>query len=216
MENLHERFSWKVWALLFVGIGLILLLFIIVPLLFSKRTNIGRLQPQPTGITQNPDPAKRISPPIKDTATYSYQNNDIVLRYPSTWQIKYGRDTSGQAVNIRPNGATTEDQYPRIDILIYPASGKITMASLGALLESFGFTKSNSNFFNRQAVKYSYVIPGSKFATGNPLKKDVVKDLYLFETPQNLYSVAYAYYKDTDAEVVRKTILNTVSTLEVR
>lgn len=150
-----------------------------------------------------------------DTAEWERRSaENIELSLPPGWKAqKFKANENGYAIEITPEGKGVDDAFPRIDIMVLPYESEEQIEDLAYQVESFGFKRSSASFLGINAIKLSTVLKGFAFAQGNPEKKDVIKDLFIFRKGSNVYQIDYAYYVDQDRNKTEETIRGIFSTL---
>lgn len=151
--------------------------------------------------------------PISKADWQVVQQDTVQIKIPAHWEAKSAPVIGGgSTIMLVPKGAGN-DSFPRVDIQRNLASEK-NLASVKQELLRFGFKLVGPTLFlGNNAERFHMELPGRIFVTGNPGKKDVMKDLYLFAYQGTVYQVDYAYYKDTDSVTVERTLKAIIDTL---
>lgn len=159
-------------------------------------------------------PGVKTSPTAIPTSNWqTVKQGSMTIKMPIHWEANIAPHPRGGQTLMLEDTTTIDDAYPRVDVQMFKAT-VTTLSKEKQQLKNFGFREIGpAKFKTYNATHLSSDIPGYFFLTGNPLKKDVTKQLYLFETKGMIYLVDYAYYKDSNIAEVTQLLEAVTDTL---
>lgn len=220
MQKAFEGFGWKKITLVLFIIVIVIILLLILSFLFepkaSKVVEKNASVPAPVSRRSSGVYLKRLTPTSSPRPTaipgwQVYEDVSFHLEYPSEWTVESSRLMGGGAVSTFYPKYTT-DGYPRVDVYRYTRQDHKKIAQLTQDLLASGAQKSFGTFLGKPVTVMTWLIEGNRFVQGNSEKKDVLKDLYIFEDQGVIYEVAYAYFRDSKSQSMKAELQKIVAT----
>lgn len=212
MDKLLEKLGWKKMAILIVIGSLILITFFIFSLgSFGKP--VIKTTPTPTPV---PGMFRSIKKPEGRDGWQNRAVEGINLSYPNDWFMTRSEiENGGYVLNLLPIGRAEGEAFPRVDIMVFPFKDPIQVENLISQLLSVGFEMQPVTYQGVTAAKLYSIIPGESFAGGNPYKKDVIKDTFIFQKNSDVYEIDYSYYADTNQEEMASVVSDILRSIEL-
>lgn len=182
----------------------------------SQQSNLNpEISPVNVIGSSNPDIFRSNKIPA-DKNTWVEKNIDTVsVSYPQTWTDSKSLVEGGGFVStMQPKDQKPGDAFPRVDIMVIPYRSSTQVLNLTAQMAGAGFEKTSVQYQGVQVAKFSSVIAGRSFYGGNPQKKDVIKDSFIFQKGSNVYEIDYSYYADSsqkNTEEIVSEIMRSIS-----
>ena len=212
MEKFLEKLGWKKMAIIIIGVCLILI-FLLVLTFRSTSSPTPKIAPTPTPV---PGMFRSVEKP---NGRDGWQNNhvdDVAVSYPSDWFMTRSEiENGGYVLNLYPISRDELDGFPRVDIMVFPFKEQTQIENLISQLLGVGFDMEPVAYQGVPAAKLSSEIAGSSFAGGNPQKKDVIKDAFIFQKAGKVFEIDYSYYKDSNQEEMGRVVSDVLRSIEL-
>lgn len=193
MENIHERFSWKVWVLILLGLAGLLILFMVLPLIFTPKNQTPSKNSH-TVVAPTALPTPTVYSPHYETL----QAGPFSISYPSEWTVLKQpiQNTSGLSWELNP--VSKSSVKAAIEIQQY-SSTNVSFAKLEAIFTELKFSKKDTKISGRPAVIFSGTMPST------PIHNTIM----ILDNGTTIYKIQGTYSSEK-SDPVLESVMNTI------